>query len=137
MNYFSKIYYTFVGILGFKKQTFTYFIPAPPSRKSGYREKNFDSIVKQLTEIGFKLLDIKTQSIGTEENKGMWVVLTIQPYTKEAFSMEPNQFPEEFINLVSEQGLKGPLNSKVAINSIELPDSDSDSDEVKGIYYID
>ncbi|MEE2670281.1 MAG: hypothetical protein VYA54_01125 [Bdellovibrionota bacterium] len=56
------------------KQTFTYYIPAPPVRKTGYHEKEFDIITKHILEMGFELLDIKMQSHSTHEASGVWVV---------------------------------------------------------------
>lgn len=43
-------------------KTFTYFIPAPPARKSGYREKEFDKIMQGILQSGFKLIELQTQS---------------------------------------------------------------------------
>ena len=43
-------------------KTFTYFIPTPPARKSGYREKEFDKIMQGILQSGFKLLELQTQS---------------------------------------------------------------------------
>lgn len=56
------------------KKTFSYFIPAPPSRKTGYQEKEFDHIIGYLTSKGFEILDIKMQSLNTELSSGMWVI---------------------------------------------------------------
>ena len=43
-----------------KIQTFTYYVPAPPPRKSGYREKDFDKLCFHFINRGFNILEIKT-----------------------------------------------------------------------------
>jgi hypothetical protein len=45
--------------------SFTYFIPAPPNRKTGYREKEFDKILNGILQSGFEILKIETQSVET------------------------------------------------------------------------
>ncbi|MCR9205363.1 MAG: hypothetical protein NXH75_12345 [Halobacteriovoraceae bacterium] len=139
MSYIYKLFYLLNGLIPFKKQTFTYFIPAPPMRKSGYREKGFDSLVKQLGSFGFKILDINTTTINDSERLGMWVVITVAPFTMEAFEHDASQFPEEFINIVQEQSQTEALNDTPSTISkaIDLPKENEEEDEIKGIYYID
>ena len=64
-------------------KTFTYYIPSPPYRKNGYRETEFDSIISKISQMGYTLIDINTQSHSSEEKSGMWVVCTIGAKTKE------------------------------------------------------
>lgn len=59
------------------KQTFTYYVPAPPSRKTGYQEKEFDYITKYITELGFHIIDIKVESHSSENSCGMWVICVL------------------------------------------------------------
>lgn len=66
-------------------QTFTYFIPAPPHRKTGYREKEFDKIFYQFINSGYEVLEFKTQAISSDTLAGMWVICLVRstgPQTK-------------------------------------------------------
>lgn len=56
------------------KQTFTYYIPAPPLRKTGYQEKEFDFITQYILSRGFEILDLKIQSHSSETSSGLWLV---------------------------------------------------------------
>jgi hypothetical protein len=69
------------GKSGKKKKemkTFTYFIPAPPHRKNGYREKEFDKIMAGILQSGFELMDLKT--VGMEN--GMFIVALLSVPSK-------------------------------------------------------
>jgi hypothetical protein len=78
-----------------KIQTFTYFIPAPPARKTGYREKAFDQLVEELGKLGFKILDLKASPINNSEASGMWVSLTMRSTNKASYNAKPVDFPDE------------------------------------------
>lgn len=67
-------------------QTFTYFIPAPPNRKTGYREKEFDKIMSGILLSGFELVELKTESV----SGGMYVLALLSPLTKKAREMDAN-----------------------------------------------
>lgn len=54
-------------------EIFTYFIPSPPSRTTGYREKDFDTICKLITNND---LSIEILSSISHQN-GMWVMTKI------------------------------------------------------------
>ena len=141
MSLFSRIWSLFTMKTEIKTeeniQTFTYFIPAPPSRKSGYREKNFDTLTHQLAQKGFDILDIKTQSISHGEQPGIYVILKLNALTQEARELKPSDFPQEFTN-DSQVNLTALNEHSNHERSIELPkNSDDHDDEVKGIYYID
>lgn len=71
-----------------KKRTFTYFIPAPPTRKSGYQEKEFDFITEYLLESGFDIIDLKTQSISSEHCNGLWIICLLGAKTQMASEMK-------------------------------------------------
>jgi hypothetical protein len=75
-----------------KIQTFTYYIPAPPPRKIGYREKQFDKVFYEFINKGYKILDMKTQSNSGENGSGMWVIFTIQAMNTEAEALDLNSF---------------------------------------------
>ncbi len=67
----------------YKKKIFTYYIPAPPNRRSGYQEKEFDALIAHIQNLGFEVLDFKLQSHSTEEKSGLWVVCILSAPTKE------------------------------------------------------
>lgn len=55
-------------------EVFTYFIPAPPIRLTGYREKDFDNICKSIIshDLDFKI--IKT----IPHPNGVWIISSIK-----------------------------------------------------------
>lgn len=57
-----------------KIRTFTYYIPAPPTRRSGYREKEFDKLMADIVDLGFSIKSLATQSHTGENSSGMWVI---------------------------------------------------------------
>ncbi len=134
-------------------QTFTYFIPAPPERKQGYREKSFDRLVEKLTKLDFELIDIKTQAINNNSKSGMWVIVELRAKSKKAYQLDISDFPNE----EETEGLQNlahfPVNNDNfnyrekeksltelhRENSIELPElqEDEKSEKIEGIYYID
>ena len=59
-------------------RTFTYFIPAPPARKNGYREREFDKIMNGILQSGFEIIELKTQSVDT----GLFVFALLKPANK-------------------------------------------------------
>lgn len=65
-------------------KTFTYFIPAPPNRKSGYRETEFDKIMQGILNSGFQLLDLKTEAVPT----GLFVIALLKAPTKKVFALD-------------------------------------------------
>lgn len=71
-------------------KSFSYFLPAPPKRASGYQEKEFDRIVSHLCSEGFELLDMNVQSLSIEEKGGVWVFCRMGALTKEAASKNIN-----------------------------------------------
>lgn len=78
-NFFSKF-----PLIKKKKKilTFTYYIPAPPPRSTGYREKEFDYQFYQFVSNGYRPLSIQTASHTGPNHSGMWIVCTVET-TKE------------------------------------------------------
>jgi hypothetical protein len=72
------------------KKTFTYYIPAPPQRKVGYQEKEFDHIFAHLMEKGFDIIDIKIQSVSSNSTVGVWIVCLLGALTEEALKEDLN-----------------------------------------------
>lgn len=69
-------------------KTFTYYIPAPPHRKSGYREREFDKIMQGILTSGFELLSLHTQGVGGPENPGLFIVATIKAKDKKTYAKD-------------------------------------------------
>jgi hypothetical protein len=72
----------------FGTKTFTYYIPTPPPRKSGYQEKEFDHLIDHLNELGFKLIDFSLTSHSSAEKSGMWIVCHLGAYDKKTFEQK-------------------------------------------------
>ncbi len=99
---------------GFKMQSFTYFIPSPPARSTGYREKHFDKIFYEFINRGYEVKSLTTQASTGDKHSGMWVICLVQATCKEAELLNLNEiFSEQF---------KAPSSS---------------SSEVEGLYYLD
>ncbi len=69
------------------RTTFTYFIPAPPLRKSGYREIEFDKIMRGILESGFEIETLETQSTPS----GMFVLAILKTSSKKVFETDSTQ----------------------------------------------
>lgn len=72
----------------FKIQTFTYYIPSPPPRDSGYREKGFDKVFYSFINQGFEILSITTQANKGPNHSGMWVIATVRSTNKKAANLD-------------------------------------------------
>lgn len=127
-------------------QTFTYFIPAPPVRKQGYREKSFDKLIKRLTKMDFEIIDIKTQAVNNDLKSGMWVIVSIRPQSSKANDLPVSEFPNEIENESIQNLAHFPSSNDnhrdTAITleqteGLDLPKNDNDKEEIEGIYYID
>lgn len=89
-------------------KTFTYYIPAPPKRTHGYREKEFDKITHGLLSSGdYELVSMQTQATSGADHGGLFVVMVLKPLTKaakelnldehEEFSLNKDSLPEGII----------------------------------------
>ncbi len=65
-------------------KTFTYFIPAPPARKSGYREVEFDKIMQGILTSGFEIIDLKVEAVET----GIFVLALIKAHSKKVLDLD-------------------------------------------------
>lgn len=118
-----------------KIQTFTYYIPAPPQRKTGYREKEFDSLFYEFINRGFEILEFKAIPHTGANHSGMWVIFAVRALTKEAeeldFELEVPPAPD----LQSKISLK---DQSLAEKTVDLPPLEPDmTEEVQGLYPID
>lgn len=71
-----------------KIRSFTYYIPAPPDRKTGYQEKEFDQIFDYLMNNDFDVIDFKLQASSTEKSSGMWIVCMLGAKSEKAKTMD-------------------------------------------------
>lgn len=80
------LFFRKIGLLGspYKIQSFTFYIPAPPLRNSGYREKHFDQMFYEFINHGFKIISVNTQSHVGEKHSGMWFICVAQALTEKA-----------------------------------------------------
>ena len=62
----------------YKIQTFTYYIPSPPQRDSGYREKQFDKVFYEFINQGLEIISINTVPNTGPKSSGMWYVATVR-----------------------------------------------------------
>ncbi len=106
------------SLLGTKKdykiQSFTFFIPSPPARSTGYREKQFDKIFYDFINRGYKILNFTTQAATGEKHSGMWIILIVQATNAEAEALKLDDIFHESIK-----------------NKGEVKES------IEGFYYID
>ena len=75
------------------KKSFTYFLPAPPERYSGYQEREFDQIFSFLNKQGYDVLDVKTQAIAYGENNhcaGIWIICILGITKEELMNKDIN-----------------------------------------------
>ena len=81
----------------FGTKSFTFYIPAPPFRKSGYQESQFDNLVEYISSIGFEVIDFKLQAHNGSQNSGLWVLCFIGAPTKEIFNQKIDLSSEKIV----------------------------------------
>ncbi|MCP4914000.1 MAG: hypothetical protein GY909_12890 [Oligoflexia bacterium] len=101
----------------FKIQTFTYYIPAPPPRDKGYREKQFDKVFFEFINRGYEIVDFKTQTHSGSDHQGMWAIFVVRATNSKAEELDLD-FDSIFSN-----------------NSLELDHTDH-GDKIEGLYHI-
>jgi hypothetical protein len=123
----------FFGRKPSKIQTFTYYIPAPPPRKTGYREKEFDKLFYQFINRGFEILWFKAVPHSGANHSGMWVIFAVRALTVEAETLDLEDFSGLEVSEVAETEL--PESEK----TIDLPTLDASelTDQVEGLYPLD
>lgn len=65
-------------------RTFTYYIPAPPQRKSGYREREFDKIMQGILSSGFEIEELHTESV----DNGIFLIAILKAKSKKALMLD-------------------------------------------------
>lgn len=87
------------GKSNFPLQTFTYYIPAPPHRKTGYREREFDKIMQGISQSGLQIVELHTQSVGGSDNGGIFIIALLKPMNKKASQLDLAQDIQEKFKL--------------------------------------
>jgi hypothetical protein len=72
-----------------KIQSFTYYIPGPPERRHGYREKQFDNLFTKFINNGYEIISYQTVPHSGVTQSGMWVVCLLK-------QRDPSQEPKSF-----------------------------------------
>lgn len=99
----------------YKIQSFTFYIPSPPARATGYREKHFDKLFYEFINRGYRVINFTTQASSSGGNhSGMWIICLVQATNEEA----------EKLNL--EEIIQNEIMGKAQVKQ-----------EVEGLYYID
>jgi len=71
-------------------RTITYFIPAPPKRKSGYREREFDKIMSGILSSGYTLEQIQMTSVSGDQ-PGVFILAVIKAKSIKIFMNDETQ----------------------------------------------
>lgn len=98
----------------YKIQSFTYFIPSPPPRSTGYREKQFDKIFHEFINRGYTILNFTAQASTGEKQSGMWLVFIVQAQNEAADALKIDEI------------LQDSVKSKISVK-----------ESIDGFYYID
>ncbi len=67
-------------------KTFTYYIPEPTQRKSGYREREFDKIMQGILTSGFEIISFHAAPV----SNGVFLVALIKARTQKIFNTDLN-----------------------------------------------
>ena len=110
INFIKNI---FTSPRNFKIQSFTFYIPSPPPRSTGYREKHFDKLFYQFINRGYEIISLTTQSSSGTNQSGMWIICVVRALNSQASELNFDEFSSEFSS-----------------NSLANP-------SVEGLYYLD
>ena len=72
----------------YKIQSFTFYIPSPPERKVGYREKQFDKIFYHFINRGYQIISTHVASNTNPSHSGMWFICVVRATTPEANNLD-------------------------------------------------
>ena len=97
----------------YKIQSFTFFIPSPPPRNTGYREKQFDKLFYDFINKGYEIISFNTQVCSGQKQSGMWVLCVVRALNEEASLLNLDEIFHD-----------------------QLKNSQVVKDEVDGLYYI-
>ncbi|MBI2519110.1 MAG: hypothetical protein HYV97_01775 [Bdellovibrio sp.] len=72
----------------YKIQSFTFYLPSPPERKMGYREKQFDKVFYHFINRGYKIISTHVVPNNNPSHSGMWFICLVQATTAEADGLD-------------------------------------------------
>jgi hypothetical protein len=104
----------FLRIPNYRTQTFTYYIPAPPSRNTGYREKQFDKVFYQFINQGYEILSFNTQSHQATDQQGFWIIAVVRATNAKANELDFTQNFDSEVNNPIPYKKSSPLKSGIA-----------------------
>ena len=86
---------TILPIYHFKIHSFTYFLPSPPPRSTGFREKQFDKVFYNFINKGFKIISVNSNYHNdTKGASGIWLIFTVQARNSKAEKFNLNDLPD-------------------------------------------
>ena len=91
MGIFGKLFGIFKP-KSYKIQTFTFYIPSPPERKSGYREKQFDKLFYNFINKGYEIISFNTQTNHNPGHSGMWIIALVRATNPESEKLNFEDF---------------------------------------------
>lgn len=120
----------------FKIQTFTYYIPAPPARKTGYREKEFDKIFYEFINQGFEILNVQTQTHTGANSCGMWVIFAVRATNEKAEKLDLDELSQSLQDEISHAGHSS---EDKEVKTLDLPNlsTEEEQNQLDQLYYVD
>lgn len=97
----------------FAYRTFSYYIPAPPPRKSSYQEKEFDAIVSYILSLGFEIIEFKLQSHSSPAQSGLWVLIFLGAPNKKVFEKKIDTSTPHFYSDGAHEQEEIPMDSSI------------------------
>lgn len=119
-----------------KNRIFTYYIPAPPTRRSGYREKEFDMLMAEIIDMGLNIKSLTTQSHTGENSSGMWVICHLfgpESLDWSRLDQLASPLPKERENDLSEETNS---DDEKEVDLPEMSDEEADN-QLENLYTID
>ena len=72
-------------------RTFTWYIPAPPGRKNGYRENEFDKALGRFIRNGHEVISLHTVPHHSPQGGGCWVIVLARTLSDKAISFSADE----------------------------------------------
>lgn len=102
LNFIKNIFFP---ANNFKIQSFTFFIPSPPPRSTGYREKQFDKLFYEFINRGYEIISLQTESCSGTNQSGMWVICVVRALNEKANKLNLEDISSDLSNETPIDGL--------------------------------